>query len=335
MARPAQIPWFGLTGQTPQQLETGRPPRRRRQAATAPAPAVGLPRPPSGTYDPSIDASERAAQRGYHDVQSDTSKQNVRSAADFSTQMQDIGRQRDYGLADILRSETRGGQDLATQRTGVERDFGRGMADLLTARTRGTEDYNASVGTLNRNYQRLGSSQAQALTAGGAGGGGAFEQAQAKRTANQAIDRAPLDANYGRFMADSQQSQQRLDENHTQAVAALDLSGQRAGEDIGTARQRLTAQLGTGESTYKPGSNAWADAWLAKNPGQQLPGGPHDVGYAGLSAALSYQRGNEDRATNVQRAGRELNAYQQDLVPTRYYSAAGLTPYTAPKRKKR
>jgi hypothetical protein len=291
-----------------------------------------LPRPPAGTYDPAIDAAERAAQRGYGDLQSDTSRDSTRAASDFGIGLSDITQTRDYGLADILRGKTRAGEDINAQGGQIAQDYSRGLADLLTARTRGGEDYRSSVATLDRNYQQLGGHQGQATAAAGAGAGGALAQALQKRTANEAIQRAPIDTNYNRFTADSAQAETRLGQNRDEAVAQLDQARQRGIEDYGTQQDRLTTQFGTGGSSYQ-GGNAWADAWLGKNPGAQLPG-TTDNGLSGQRLSLQFQRGSEDRSTGLARGGRELNAYQQDLIPTRYYAAAGLTPYTPPKRKR-
>lgn len=319
-----------------------------------------LPRPPVGTYDPAIDASERAAQRGYRDLRTDIGTANTRAASDYAIGLSDIGRQRDYGMADLLRSDTRGREDIGTQRADLERNYGRNvddvnrsygrnLADLLTSRTRGTENYNADVQTLGRNYVRLGQGQGQGAAAAGVSAGGALAQALAKRTENEAIDRKPIDTNYSRFMADSNLTESRLGEDKTTSLGRLaedrtvglgqlDTAQTRLGEDIATGRQRLTDQYGTGESTYK-GGNPWVDAYNAKAAAEGRPAytppGMVDSGSAGQRLSLDYQRGSQDRATQLQRGGRELNAYQQDLIPTRYYGAAGLSSYTPPKRRRR
>lgn len=296
-----------------------------------------LPRPPFGTYDPAIDAAERAAKRGYGDLQADVSRGNARAASDYAIGLEDIGRQRDYGLADLLRQETRSGQDVGIEGARIEQDYRRSLADLLTARAREGQDYGVNISNLRRNYINLAGQQNEQAAVAGMDRGGALMQALQKRTENEARDRLPIDLAHERFGNDSLTAQGRLDENRNQAVAALDLARRRSGEDIGTARQRLTTEYGTGQSTYKQGTSPWVDAWMRANPGKPLPAGvgPRDYGVAGQRLSLQYQRGGEDRSTTLRRAGRELNAYGQDLVPTRFFSASGLTPYTPPRRYRR
>lgn len=272
--------------------------------------------------------------RGYGDLQADTATGATRAASDYGISLQDIGRQRDYGLADILRSSTRAGEDVNRQGGQIQQDYSRGLADLLTARTNANTDYQSNVATLDRNFAQLGRHQGQSAAAAGVSAGGALAQALQKRTTNQAIERAPIDTNFQRFNDASNLTQTRLGENRDQSLAQLEQQRLRSIEDNQTASDRLTSQYGTGQSSYQAGSNPWADAWLAKNPGSKLPGGPIDAGTAGLAASLSFQRGAEDRTNTLARGGRELKAYQQDLIPTRFYSAAGLTPYTPPRKKR-
>lgn len=315
-----------------------------------------LPRPPVSTYDPAIDASERAAQRGFGDLTLDTATGNTRAASNYGIGLEAINRQRGYGLADLSRSEARGNEDIGFQRSDIERGYGRNVADvnrgyarnltdLLTSRTRGTEDYGVNIAGVERQFHQLAGRQAQSAAAAGVAAGGPLLQALQKRTENEALTRKPIDTGYDRFMSDSSLAESRLGEDKSTSLtrlgedratglSRLDTAQTRLGEDTGTSRDRLIAELGTGQSTYKPGSNQWADAWLAKNPGKQLPGGPRDMGIAGQRLSLGYQRGAEDRATDLARGGRELTNYLQDLVPTRFYSAASLNRYTPPKRRR-
>lgn len=298
-------------------------------------PYAGLPRPPAGTYDPSIDATERAAVRGYGDLSRDTRRAGTRAQNDFNIGLEDIGRVRDYGIADLTRTGARTGEDIAQQGGEIAQNYERGFADIGQQRTRATEDHSSALANLQRRYQLLGNSQSQAANAAGLGRGGALQQALRKRTANQALDQQPIDQGFNRQIDDLKTAETRLGENRDQAVAMLDRSRTRAGEDLSTQGFRLTQQYGSGESRYQAGSNPWVDAWMKKNPGQAPPGGPIDTGFEGQRLGLGYQRGAEDRATQVRRGGRELNAYQQDLIPVRYYSAAGLNPYTPRKRRRR
>lgn len=62
--------------------------------------------PPSGTYDPALDAQQRAAQRGLGDTTQDVERTGQRSLSDFLLGQGNIVRERTEGLADIARSES-------------------------------------------------------------------------------------------------------------------------------------------------------------------------------------------------------------------------------------
>ena len=201
-------------------------------------------KPPPGTYDPNLDAVERASGRGLQDLVQDV----------------DLGRQRgftDFGLgqADLNTQRTQLGEDYATGQAAVERNYGRSLADLLKQREQGTQDYGSSVQTLQRNYTNLGEAQGeQQRKAGAFEGGGAALQAARKREANQAIDRAPIDTAYQRFMGDSQTAQGRLGEDKATSLndlltgfnrgtGAIDTGGGQLGLNYARSMEDLTSQL--------------------------------------------------------------------------------------------
>lgn len=165
----------------------GNPPYRNPYAFTPYQP----PPLPTGSYDPGLDAQAGAANRGYF----------------YGTQDYETGQGRrnvDYGL-----QSGRATEDYNTARQGLMFGLGRTQTDLGTQRQRGGEDYMRNVQMLTRNYQRLGTSQLQQQNATGALHSGAVAQAQAKRTANEAFDRAPIDTSFNRFLADNTQAGQR------------------------------------------------------------------------------------------------------------------------------
>jgi hypothetical protein len=180
--------------------------------------------PPPGTYDPSIDAQVRASGRGYGDLQQDYNVGKTRAQDDYLTNTGDLTTSRD-----------------------------RSLADLLAARTRGTEDYTANIATLDRNYQNLGNTQGGTITQAGGGTfqGGVLAQALQKRTANEAIDRAPIDTNYNRFLADSQTQEGRIGQDYNENLGKLSLAldrayGDQGDQTIGLARAgRENTFLGT------------------------------------------------------------------------------------------
>jgi len=193
--------------------------------------------PPPGTYDPDLDAQQRASDRGLGDLIDDTGKAKERSATDLQLGLDQIGTGRKRNTEDYT---------TATGRTNVE--FGRSLSDLLTTRTRGGEDYQTSLGNLSRQYQQLGDVQLQAANKAGAlEGSGAGIQAARKRAENQSIDKAPIDTAYQRFQADSTRDESRIGEDKTYALGGLKTSYDRGNEDFDTQ----TGQLGLG---YKRGN---------------------------------------------------------------------------------
>lgn len=279
--------------------------------AKKPKPTAILPppvtAPPAGSYDPNLDASLSSAQRGYTDLQGDIERSGVRAASDFGLGQGQLETRRSQGLADIMRSRTRAGEDFGAQRAGVEQASGRSLSDILRSRRRGSEDYASSIANLNRQYSQLGDRQRQGAQQAGVARGGALQQAAAKRTANQALDRQPMDTNYGRFVADSGQAEQRLGQDKATSLGRIGTAETRAGEDAATAEQRLNLGVDTAQGDL----------------------------------ALGYQRNNEDSTTKLQRAGRELGFFTQDTNANRFWQAlnSGLwnggaaTPAVTPKRK--
>lgn len=230
------MPWFGLTGQTPQQLETGRPPVRP-PARKGFTPFVAPTEPPPGTYDPSIDAQVRATGRGYEDLSADTGIQNSRAQDDFLLQQGELQRQLDRALADAGTARTRGHEDFSTL-----------LSQIGVGRAREGQNYGANVADLQRAYDIRGGQQAEAATAAGVASGGALQQALEKRLANQAHDRAPMDISHQRAGEDftQQQTQAQTQENRSvadyQQLVGADGKGGRLNEDF----QSQLGQLGLG-----------------------------------------------------------------------------------------
>jgi hypothetical protein len=189
--------------------------------------------PPPGTYDPNLDAQQRASGRGLsqlvEDIGADTGTQRVRAQQDLIT-----------GQTQLGQSYTRGTEDYGEATQAAETNYGRSLADLLTQRTQGAQDYGSNIATLDRNYQRLGSSQNEAARKAGAfAGSGAQAQGERKRIENEAIDRAPIDTAYQRFTSGSQLGEQRLGEDKATTLQGLLQSFTRGNEDLSAASQGL------------------------------------------------------------------------------------------------
>jgi hypothetical protein len=189
--------------------------------------------PPPGSYDPAIDAQVGQTQRGLADL-----------LVDYT---------RDYGEPGTALGG-RAGEDYGLGVAGVERDYGRSIADLMRNRGRAGEDYGQQIAGLQRSFAQLGSQQTQAARAAGVQRGGALAQALAKRNANQAIARQPLDTSFARFNEDSALDEGRLGENRGVALGGLRTGLLRGTEDAATqlARaQRENAQFGLDATAQK------------------------------------------------------------------------------------
>ena len=169
------------------------------------------PPPPTGSYDPSLDAAEAAAHRGYGDLQ------------------QDVG--------------------LAGSRAG--QDYGIGIADLDQAKTRGLQDYTTNTSLLQRSFQQLAASQQEQANAAGVLRGGAALQSAAKRAENQGIQQTALNTGWSRQQQDIKSQVDRLGLDFQRGVAdrttALTRAGRedrRFGVDTSTQKSWQAAQAG-------------------------------------------------------------------------------------------
>jgi hypothetical protein len=199
------------------------------------APLIGLPggprrgfvpfvppsRPPPGTYDPSLDANERAAERGLLDLTQDTERAGSRA------------------YTDVFDDEVGALAELARRDTAAE------------------EDYTRNVGQLARNYGILGGQQTQSARAAGVRGG-ALAQAAAKRTANMAWERAPIDTGIARYRTESGVQRDRIGLDFQRGEEDRGLNLGRAGRELGFFR------TDTGEQRW----------FQAKQSGAELPTAP-------------------------------------------------------------
>jgi hypothetical protein len=126
--------------------------------------------PPTGSYDPALDAQVGAAGRGLSDLGQDTQRQRERLGTDYNLQ----------------------------------------RGDLQTAEQRATADHQRALDMLTRNYSQLANRQAQGQARAGVLGGGAVLQAAAKRAANKALEQQPIDTSFQRYSADNESAQGRL-----------------------------------------------------------------------------------------------------------------------------
>lgn len=172
-------------------------------------------RPPPGTYDPALDAQERAGDRGYGDLVADTELGNERAQDDF-----------------------------LTRKSSFQRELERTLHDLGLTRTRQQADYGRAVGDLQQGYRNLGVRQTEQAAGSGMLRGGALQQATQKRTLNEAHDRVPLDQHIARALEDIATNEKRAREGYdvNLGAATLDL-------DRGTTDRRTALERGGRENT--------------------------------------------------------------------------------------
>jgi hypothetical protein len=214
------------------------------------------PPPPTGSFDPALDAQRRAAGRGLRDTITDTNTANLRDTVDYG-----------LGRDEIARSQTRGLEDLTTGRDQRLGDVDRGLA------------------VLHRGYQTLASQQRQEFQAHGLGYGGAALQAAAKRQANEAFDQQPLDVARTRIGEDFARQSGRLGEDTSLAYGklALDLAPPDASNPLGGRRfqDRTTALTRARREDTSFGLDTAAEkmfqatqsGWVPPRPPREFPRG--------------------------------------------------------------
>jgi hypothetical protein len=196
------------TGRTAQIVRAmaANPPQGKR--ATPPwKPYVAPVRPPGGTYDPTLDANLRGAQRGYGDTKADASLANSRGLQDALIHIAAGRKARDEANSDDLTGFHRLQSDVGTARTHMWQDFATDKADRT------------------RNYTQLGERQGEQASLQGVSQGGTLAASLAARAANQGRE------------------QQAQDTSFTRGNEGLDQQLQRGGEDLfRTVGRRNTAQ---------------------------------------------------------------------------------------------
>jgi hypothetical protein len=187
--------------------------------------------PPSGTYDPSIEAQRRAAERGLEDLLRDLGIQKKTTKQDAGVEQRTLALQLARGLADARRERQRGILSL-NQRRG----------DLRLDARRGREDLGMRLANLARNYKTLGSQQTQQQNAAGVLDGGTANAAAHRREANMAVERQPIDIAGGRLEQDLSLGLGRLDTSETQLREDVHRSRHELRQDTGRqSRQAQTA----------------------------------------------------------------------------------------------
>lgn len=194
----------GITG-----LEARRIKAAAGQKQRAFKPFVAPTRPPTGTYDPSLDQQLGASERGLADLMFDTDTQRGRLTSDFGIGMGEVDRQAGYATQDL---------------------------DLGISRTR--QDYGIASSELQRQMGLLAGQQAEQQSAVGLVGGGGAQAASVMRGQNQAREQGALNLTLARANESDAMARTRLSQNVTAQKGGLGLDFTRGGQDLTTGLLR-------------------------------------------------------------------------------------------------
>jgi hypothetical protein len=163
-------------------------------------PFVPPTRPPSNTYDPTLDANLRGAQRGYEDTKADATLADTNNLADALIRIKKGRELTDWGNADDMQG------------------LGRLQADVGTRRTQAWQDFATDKGNRERNYADLGARQGEQASLAGVSQGGTLAASLAARAANQGREQAVADTGFQRENAALDQQVQRGKEDVFRSV---------------------------------------------------------------------------------------------------------------------
>jgi hypothetical protein len=244
----------------------------------------GTPNPPPGSYDPNLDSELGRSKRGLEDLLSDIGGgtgsdplgiQRVRAQDDLGTAL----RRRSAGQC------TRGLRLHDTATGNVETGYS-ATSPICSRRASRARRTTAPTSRASSATTRISGSRRRARSARRRVAlGGAAEQARQKRAANEAIDRAPIDTAYSRFIDQSNLTQGRLGEDRSATSMSCsaakrgdqDLTTQ--GEKMGLAFQRQDTDWATQVQRGKREAGAFAGdilnakvaQFVANNPDANLP----------------------------------------------------------------
>jgi len=195
---------------------------------------------PYGSYDPSIAAQRRAAERGLGDLRDDTKTANKWSRTDLNQNLNDIARKWTQGKQDIRRSYRREGQKLDFRKTDLKRDAGRNR-----------QDFSSKLADIGRKFGIQAGSQKEAQNASGTLYGGTAAAAAAKRAENQAYAEKPIAVAQGRMEQDLTTNLARIGTARTQLGQDTKTTFQRGKTD--TKRSRKLTKLDSGRGKFDRG----------------------------------------------------------------------------------
>jgi hypothetical protein len=171
---------------------------------------------PWGSYDPSIDAQRRAAERGLSDLREDSNTASVWAKKDLGQSLSDIKRSRGRNVNDLRRGRRREVQKLGFRRQDLRRDAGRARQDFGSRRE-----------GIARQFRTLAGTQMEARNAAGTLQGGTAAAAAAKRAENQAFAMKPIDV-----------AENRMEQDLATSLGRIQVSQNQLNQDTGRAIRR-------------------------------------------------------------------------------------------------
>ena len=186
-------------------------------SAGAAANPYGLTQPPSGSYDPALEAQRRASHRGLEDLEQDTRRGEHFAERDLEHALRGIHINTARHRFDLNRQFGRGVTKLANQESDTKKDAGRQE-----------EDFHTRLADIGRQFAELGQRQGEGSNAAGVNDAGTAAASAAARGRNQTLAEAPIHTAEGRL--------------HEDLLTALDRIAQSHGyleQDLATSTKRL------------------------------------------------------------------------------------------------
>lgn len=213
-------------------------------ASAPPAPAAGNGMggpvgPPTGTFDPALEAQRRAAQRGMHDTLADINTKRHFGERDLASSLRDI-------TTTVKRNRQKLGRDFGRQTQKLDTEFQRGNekignseADTRLKAARTQEDLQTKRKEVVRQFGELGQRQGEAANANGVNDTGTAAASAAARARNQQIAEAPIGTAEGRLSQDLATALGRLGTARGQLSEDRGTDLSQLGQDYGTATSQL------------------------------------------------------------------------------------------------
>jgi hypothetical protein len=196
--------------------------------------------PPFLSYDPSIEAQRRAAQRGLEDTEANVATKEHFAQTDLA-----------HALAKLKTSTVRSRQDINRTASRGLQTLGNQEQNELTTGARAQADFNTSLANIARSFGQLGHRQAESANAAGTLDAGTQAASAAARAGNQRLAEAPINTARGREEEDLATALQRIGTSRGQVTEDQGRSLTRTAQD--REREAKAAKRGTGRTDFEAG----------------------------------------------------------------------------------